>query len=46
MLFCVVSSKEIVRIKEIVAQKDAGAFLIVTDVREVFGEGFVEYSNS
>ncbi|MFQ9801211.1 MAG: YitT family protein [Clostridia bacterium] len=33
MLFCVVSSKEIVRIKEIVAQKDAGAFLIVTDVQ-------------
>ncbi len=46
MLFCVVSSKEIVRIKEIVAQKDPRAFLIVSDVREVFGEGFVEYSNS
>ena len=43
MLFCVVSKKEIVKLREIVAEFDKKAFLIVTDVREVFGEGFIEY---
>ena len=43
VLFCVVSKKEIVTIREIVAEFDRKAFLIVTDVREVFGEGFIEY---
>lgn len=43
MLFCVVSKKEIVTLREIVAEFDKKAFLIVTDVREVFGEGFIEY---
>ena len=43
MLFCVVSKKEIVRLKEIVSEFDPGAFVIVSDVREVFGEGFIEY---
>ncbi len=43
MLFCVVSKKEIVKLREIVEEFDKKAFLIVTDVREVFGEGFIEY---
>ena len=43
MLFCVVSKKEIVQLKEIVGQIDPGAFVIVSDAREVFGEGFIEY---
>ena len=43
MLFCVVSKKEIVRLKEIVAEFDSSAFVIVSDAREVFGEGFIEY---
>lgn len=43
MLFCVVSKKEIVKIREIVSEFDPGAFVIVSDAREVFGEGFIEY---
>lgn len=45
MLFCVVNKKEIVAIKDVVAHIDPKAFVIVSDVREVFGEGFVEYKN-
>lgn len=43
MLFCVVSKKEIVRLKEIVQEHDSNAFVIVNDAREVVGEGFREY---
>ncbi len=43
MLYCVVSKKEIVRVKEIVAEADSKAFVIVSDAREVLGEGFLEY---
>lgn len=42
MLFCVLGKKQIVQLKEIVVQIDPGAFLIVTDAREVLGEGFIE----
>lgn len=42
MLYCVVSKKEIVQLKEIVAEFDRNAFVIVSDAREVFGEGFIE----
>lgn len=45
MLFCVVNKKEIVLLKEAVAKLDPSAFVIVSDVREVFGEGFGEYKN-
>ena len=44
MLYCVVSPKEIVRVKEIVAGVDPEAFVIVSDAREVLGKGFLEYS--
>ncbi|MGF7143693.1 uncharacterized membrane-anchored protein YitT (DUF2179 family) [Anaerotaenia torta] len=43
MLFCVVSQKEIVRIVEISKKIDPNSFIIVSDVREVMGEGFIEY---
>lgn len=43
MLYCVVSKKQIVELKDIVAGADPHAFVIVTDVREVLGEGFLEY---
>jgi len=40
ILMCVVSKKEIVRVKEIVSRADENAFVIVSDAREVLGEGF------
>lgn len=43
MLFCVVAKKEIVRLKELAKSCDPRAFVIVTDVREVLGEGFIEH---
>lgn len=43
MLFCVVSKKEIVKITEIAKKIDPNSFVIVNDVREVMGEGFIEY---
>lgn len=44
MLFCVVSKKEIVLVRDIVKQVDQKAFVIVSDAKEVFGEGFIEAS--
>ena len=43
MLYCVVSKKEIVELKEIAVGIDSRAFVIVSDAREVLGEGFIEY---
>lgn len=42
MLYCVVSKKEIVQVKEIVREVDPDAFVIVSGAREVLGEGFQE----
>ena len=42
MLFCVVNKKEIVTLREKVDMIDPDAFVIVSDVREVHGEGFIE----
>ena len=44
VLYCVVSRREIVQVEEIVTEIDPYAFVIVSDVREVLGEGFQEYS--
>ena len=44
MLLCVVSRKEIVWLKEIAMKTDPKAFLIISDTREVWGEGFQSYS--
>ena len=43
VLYCVVSKREIPVLKEMVADVDKEAFVIVEDVREVLGEGFQEY---
>ncbi|MCR5792389.1 MAG: YitT family protein [Lachnospiraceae bacterium] len=40
MLVCVVSSKELIELMDIVDKYDKNAFMIVSDVREVRGEGF------
>lgn len=41
VLYCVVSKKEIVSLKELVRRIDENAFVVVGDVREVLGEGFL-----
>jgi uncharacterized membrane-anchored protein YitT (DUF2179 family) len=43
VLLCAVSKKEIVKLTDIVAKVDPQAFIIITDAREVMGEGFIEY---
>ena len=43
VLYCVVSKKEIVLLKEVVHEIDKSAFVVVGDVREVHGEGFIEH---
>ena len=43
VLYCIVSAKEIVSLKDIVNETDPNAFVIVSEVREVLGEGFQEY---
>lgn len=40
VLLVVMNSKEIIEVKDIVQEVDPNAFVIVTDVREVLGEGF------
>ncbi|PWJ51511.1 YitT family protein [Faecalicatena contorta] len=40
LLFCVVTKKELVHLKELVGKIDENAFIIVSDAREVMGEGF------
>lgn len=40
MLYCVLSSREVTLLKDIVSDVDPRAFVIVSDVREVLGEGF------
>ncbi len=42
VLYCVVSRKEMVHVKDIVHEVDEKAFVIVSDAREVLGEGFIE----
>jgi len=44
LLLCVVPAKEMVNLKELVHELDEKAFVIVTDVREVLGEGFGKFS--
>lgn len=43
MLFCIVSKKEIATLKDYIKRIDPRAFVIVTDAKEVLGEGFLEY---
>ena len=44
VLFCVFGYKETQVLKEIVRNIDKKAFIIVTDVKEVMGEGFKEFN--
>lgn len=43
MILCVVSSKEMVKIKQKVYQTDENALCFVGDIREAFGEGFTKF---
>ena len=42
MLMCIVKSKEVTKLLRIVNKYDRAAFTIVSDVKEVHGEGFRE----
>ena len=44
MLMCAVSPKQAAVLKDIVAETDPDAFFILTEAREVRGEGFLRYS--
>lgn len=43
VLMCILNQKELVNLKSLVNEVDPDAFVIVSDVREVLGEGFQEY---
>jgi uncharacterized membrane-anchored protein YitT (DUF2179 family) len=43
IVLCVISRAEEIKLKELVRQIDPRAFVIITDVHEVLGEGFKEY---
>lgn len=46
VLLCVVKRRQVVELRRLVRESDANAFLIFTDARDVFGEGFMSiYSN-
>lgn len=40
MLLCVVSRNEVIKIRQLVNKIDSKAFIIISNAREVFGEGF------
>ncbi len=42
VLFCVIPKREIVQLKHILQQTDPNAFVVITDAKEVLGEGFQE----
>ncbi len=44
VLFCVVSRKEIVQVLDIVYRFDPSAFVTISDAREVWGEGYQNFS--
>lgn len=46
ILYIVISSQEVVKLKNIVKEADKNAFIAIHDVRDVFGEGFIEISKS
>ena len=41
MLYCVLSNREVTTLKDVVNEMDDKAFFIISDVREVHGEGFI-----
>lgn len=42
VLYIVINSQEVVKFKSIVTEIDKNAFITIHDVRDVFGEGFIE----
>lgn len=46
ILYIVISKQEVVKLKRIVQYTDSQAFIAIHDVRDVFGEGFVDISKS
>lgn len=42
ILYVVIGSQEVVKLKKIVKKVDADAFIAIHDVRDVFGKGFME----
>jgi len=42
LLFCVVSRGEVIQIRKIINEIDKNAFVVISNAREVFGEGFKE----
>lgn len=46
MLFTVVSQKEIAKLRLLIQEIDPKAFIVIADVREVLGEGFIEDYNA
>ncbi|WP_080849260.1 YitT family protein [Cytobacillus gottheilii] len=46
ILYIVISKQEVVKLKRIVQKTDKNAFLTIHDVRDVFGEGFLDISKT
>lgn len=46
ILYIVISKQEVVKLKKIVKATDKHAFLAIHDVRDVFGEGFLDISKT
>ncbi|MDQ0243652.1 uncharacterized membrane-anchored protein YitT (DUF2179 family) [Bacillus fengqiuensis] len=46
ILYIVISKQEVVKLKKIVKATDKHAFIAIHDVRDVFGEGFLDISKS
>ncbi|MFJ8261207.1 YitT family protein [Rummeliibacillus sp. NPDC094406] len=46
ILYIVISKQEIIKLKRIVQSTDPNAFVAIHDVRDVFGEGFIDISKA
>lgn len=46
ILYIVISKQEVVKLKKIVKSTDTDAFIAIHDVRDVFGEGFIDISKN
>ncbi|WP_397539068.1 YitT family protein [Rummeliibacillus pycnus] len=46
ILYIVISKQEVIKLKRIVQSTDPNAFIAIHDVRDVFGEGFIDISKA
>ncbi|MEH7747599.1 YitT family protein, partial [Neobacillus drentensis] len=46
ILYIVISRQEVIKLKRIVQSTDPNAFIAIHDVRDVFGEGFIDISKA